>query len=128
LTAPPDGKHSANGDRHLRGVFYSIKEIHVISVPERRRLFPDRARLPLPFATFGILVALAALTAAAWLRRALRRLHAEGHIGLARRFMKDAQGRRSAVELAPHTLVGDFTMVVLFACIGGRSSTRSRRR
>ncbi|TQK10752.1 prolipoprotein diacylglyceryl transferase [Herbaspirillum sp. SJZ107] len=76
-------------------------------------------RLPLPFATFGILVALAALTAAACLRREMRRLHAEGRVGMARRFAKDAQGRRTAVELAPHTLVGDFTMVVLFAGIGG---------
>ncbi len=81
--------------------------------------FLTGVRLPLPFATFGILVALAALTAAACLRYELHRLHAEGRIGTARRFAKDGQGRRAAVELAPHTLVGDFTMVVLFAGIGG---------
>jgi phosphatidylglycerol:prolipoprotein diacylglycerol transferase len=76
-------------------------------------------RLPLPFATFGILVALAALVAAACLRRELRRLHAAGRIGSARRWVKDEQGLRIAVEVDPHTLVGDFTMVVLFAGIAG---------
>jgi len=76
-------------------------------------------RLPLPFATFGILVALAALAAAACLRRELRRLHADGRIGSARRIVKDEQRRHSPVEVAPHTLVGDFTMVVLVAGIAG---------
>lgn len=76
-------------------------------------------RLPLPFATFGIMVALATLAAAACLRSELRRLHADGRIGVARRLVKDEQGRRNAVDVAPHTLVGDFTMVVLIAGIAG---------
>ena len=76
-------------------------------------------RLPLPFATFGIMVALATLAAAACLRRELRRLHAEGRIGSARRLVKDEHGRRRPAEVAAHTLVGDFTMVVLFAGILG---------
>ncbi|WP_323144735.1 hypothetical protein [Massilia phyllosphaerae] len=38
---------------------------------------------------------------------------------MARRFAKDGERRRIAVEHAPHTLVGDVTMVVLCAGIGG---------
>jgi hypothetical protein len=62
-------------------------------------------RLPLPFATFALLVALAALAAAACLRGELRQPNAERRIGMARRFAKDGEGRRIAVEHAPHTLV-----------------------
>jgi phosphatidylglycerol:prolipoprotein diacylglycerol transferase len=76
-------------------------------------------RLPLPFATFGIMVALATLAAAACLRSELRRLHAGGRIGNAWRLMKNEHGQRRPVEVPAHTLVGDFTMVVLFAGILG---------
>jgi phosphatidylglycerol:prolipoprotein diacylglycerol transferase len=67
-------------------------------------------RLPLPFAMFGILVAVAMLAAGACLGHELRRLHAMGKIGAA---------RRGAVERAPHTLVSDFSMVVLLAGVVG---------
>jgi len=76
-------------------------------------------RLPLPFATFGIMVALGTLAAAACLRRALRRLHDSGRIGSARRLVKDEHGQRRPAEVPVHTLVGDFTMVVLVAGILG---------
>jgi phosphatidylglycerol:prolipoprotein diacylglycerol transferase len=67
-------------------------------------------RLPLPFAMFGILVAIAALTAGAFLKRELHRLHLDGRIGMA---------RRGTVEAAPQALVGDFTIIVLIAGIAG---------
>jgi phosphatidylglycerol:prolipoprotein diacylglycerol transferase len=67
-------------------------------------------RLPLPFAMFGLFVAFAMLAAGACLRRELRRLHAGGRIGMA---------RRGAAEVAPHTLVSDFTIVVLLAGVAG---------
>ena len=73
--------------------------------------FLTGVRLPLPFATFGILVACAMLAAAASLRRELRRLHAAGRIGMAHR---PGQG-----PVAPHTLVGDFTVVVLLTGVLG---------
>jgi phosphatidylglycerol:prolipoprotein diacylglycerol transferase len=62
-------------------------------------------RLPLPFAMFGILVAIAALAAAACLRRELRRLHLGGRFG--------------TIAAAPESLVSDFTVVVLIAGIAG---------
>lgn len=67
-------------------------------------------RLPLPFAMFGLFVAFAMLAAGACLRRELRRIHASGRIGMA---------KRGAVEVAPHTLVSDFTIVVLLAGVAG---------
>jgi phosphatidylglycerol:prolipoprotein diacylglycerol transferase len=62
-------------------------------------------RLPLPFATFGILVAIAALTAAACLRRELRRLHLGGSFG--------------TIGVTPESRVSDFTVVVLIAGVAG---------
>jgi phosphatidylglycerol:prolipoprotein diacylglycerol transferase len=76
-------------------------------------------RLPLPFAMFGILVAIAAMTAGACLKRELHRLHLDGRIGMAKRPMKDKNGKRKLVEAAPQTLVSDFTIVVLVAGIAG---------
>lgn len=67
-------------------------------------------RLPLPLAMFGIFVAIAMMVAGACLRRELRRLHVEGRIGTA---------RVKAVEVAPHTLVSDFSVVVLLAGVLG---------
>jgi len=81
--------------------------------------FLTGVRLPLPFATFGIMVALGTLAAAACLRRELRRLHDSGRIGSARRLVKDEHGQRRPAEVPVHTLVGDFTMVVLVAGILG---------
>lgn len=67
-------------------------------------------RLPLPLAMFGIFVAIAMMVAGACLRRELRRLHVEARIGTA---------RVKAVEVAPHTLVSDFSVVVLLAGVLG---------
>ncbi|MFP5393356.1 MAG: prolipoprotein diacylglyceryl transferase [Gammaproteobacteria bacterium] len=67
-------------------------------------------RLPLPIAMFGLFVAFAMLAAGAILSRELRRLHLAGAIGPA---------RRRGVEVAPHTLVSDFTVVVMVAGVVG---------
>jgi phosphatidylglycerol:prolipoprotein diacylglycerol transferase len=76
-------------------------------------------RLPLPFAMFGLFVAFGALAAAACLRRELgRKLHS-GAIGPARHAVKDERGTKRTEDLAPHTLVGDFTVVVLVAGVIG---------
>lgn len=76
-------------------------------------------RLPLPFATFGIFVAFAMIAAGACLRNELRRLHGAGGIGVATCLVKSGRGEHWSVEVAPHTLVGDFTVVVLLAGIVG---------
>jgi phosphatidylglycerol---prolipoprotein diacylglyceryl transferase len=67
-------------------------------------------QLPLPFAMFGLFVALGALAAGACLRRELARLYRAGRIGAA---------VRRGVEVAPAALVGDFTFVVLLAGVVG---------
>jgi phosphatidylglycerol:prolipoprotein diacylglycerol transferase len=67
-------------------------------------------RLPLPFAMFGLFVAFAMLAAGACLKHELQRLHLGGRIGTA---------RRGASDVAPHTLVSDFTFVVLLAGVAG---------
>jgi phosphatidylglycerol:prolipoprotein diacylglycerol transferase len=73
----------------------------------------------LPFAMFGILVALAMLAARACLSRELGRLHHSGRIGTARRPVKEQHGRQSSVQVAPQTVVSDFTVVVLLAGVIG---------
>ena len=76
-------------------------------------------QLPLPFAMFGLFVAIAALAAGACLRRELQRLYGAGRIGPALRMTKQPDGSRRPVEVAPALLVGDFTFIVLFAGIVG---------
>jgi phosphatidylglycerol:prolipoprotein diacylglycerol transferase len=67
-------------------------------------------RLPLPFAMFGLFVAFAMLAAGACLKRELQRLHLGGRIGMA---------KRGTSGVAPHALVGDFTVLVLLAGVAG---------
>ncbi|MES2015303.1 MAG: prolipoprotein diacylglyceryl transferase family protein [Pseudomonadota bacterium] len=70
--------------------------------------------LPLPFATFGLMVALATLAAAACLQAQLRRMHRDGSIGNARRLSKGGW-----IEVAPQEIVSNMTMTVLLAGIAG---------
>ncbi|TFW30212.1 prolipoprotein diacylglyceryl transferase [Massilia arenosa] len=70
--------------------------------------------LPLPFAMFGLFVACAMLAAGACLARELRRMHREGRIGAAQRRVRGVM-----TEVAPDTLVSDFTIVVLVAGVIG---------
>jgi phosphatidylglycerol:prolipoprotein diacylglycerol transferase len=74
--------------------------------------------LPLPFATFGLLVAIAMLAAAACFRSELRRLHAAGRIGNGRKPVKH-DGQRAVTELPPHELVTDLVFVVMIAGVVG---------
>ena len=70
--------------------------------------------LPLPIATFGLMVACATLAAAACLKAQMRRLHQAGLLGNARR--KAADGW---IEVAPQEIVSNLTVAVLLAGIVG---------
>ncbi|MGZ8982493.1 MAG: prolipoprotein diacylglyceryl transferase [Methylotenera sp.] len=73
--------------------------------------------LPLPM--FGLLVALAMLTAAACLTRELRRLHESGKIGMARVLIKENNGTLAKGLVPPQEIVPDFMMAVCIAGIIG---------
>lgn len=75
--------------------------------------------LPLPFATFGLLLAYAALAAAACLTAELRRLWEAGLIQPGRRQSRDAAGTVVDVSKPPQELVPNLTLVVLLAGIAG---------
>ena len=75
--------------------------------------------VPLPIATFGLMVAAAMLAGAACLRTELRRLHQEGRLGMARRKTTDAKGTITFIELAPEEIVSNLTMTVMIAGIIG---------
>jgi phosphatidylglycerol:prolipoprotein diacylglycerol transferase len=70
--------------------------------------------LPLPFATFGLLVGIAALVAASAFGAELKRLYHEGRIGTVR---KHARG--VAVDVPPQEIVTDMVMLVLIAGVIG---------
>lgn len=74
--------------------------------------------LPLPFATFGLLVAAAMLLAAACLKSELRRLYEDGRIGKARRQVTD-KGVVTVLEKPPQEAVADLTVTVALAGIVG---------
>jgi phosphatidylglycerol:prolipoprotein diacylglycerol transferase len=77
--------------------------------------------LPLPIATFGLLVAMAIMAGAACLKRELARLHAEGRVGPAYRRVKDAAGAVSEVAVPPQEIVSDLAfIVVLVGIVGAR--------
>lgn len=66
--------------------------------------------VPLPFATFGLLVGIAALVAAACFSAELRRLHGEGRIG---------KVRKGALDVAPQEIVSDMVIVVMILGVVG---------
>lgn len=69
-------------------------------------------QVPLPFATFGLLVGIAALVAAACFSAELRRLHEDGRIGSV---------RKGAKQVAPQEIVSDMVIVVMIlGVIGAR--------
>jgi phosphatidylglycerol:prolipoprotein diacylglycerol transferase len=75
--------------------------------------------IPLPLATFGLMVACAMLAAASCLRAELRRLHQAGRIGNARRQVRARDGTISWIEVAPQEIVPNMTLAVLVAGIVG---------
>ena len=70
--------------------------------------------LPLPIPMFGLLVVCAMFSAAACLRAQLRRMHAAGQIGNARRKTGDTW-----IELPPEDIVYDLTAIVMVAGVLG---------
>lgn len=89
---------------YLSDIIFALTGIHV----------------PLPFATFGLLVGIAALVAAACFSAELRRLHEEGRIGTVRKMARVA-GKKIAVEVAPQEIVSDMVILVMvLGVIGAR--------
>ncbi len=75
--------------------------------------------LPLPFATFGLLVGIAVVAGGACLRRELERLHRAGRIGTARSRVKGNDGVRRETDVAPQEIVTDLALVVVLVGIAG---------
>ncbi|NHZ98748.1 prolipoprotein diacylglyceryl transferase [Massilia sp. CCM 8734] len=77
--------------------------------------------LPLPIATFGLLVAFAILAGAACLKRELARLHADGRVGPAYKRVKGDDGVVAEVAVPPQDIVSDLAfIVVLVGIVGAR--------
>ena len=75
--------------------------------------------LPLPIAMFGLFVALAMLAAAACLSAELRRMHAIGQLGNARRQVRHPDGTVSWIETPPQEIVANLTLTVMLAGVVG---------
>jgi len=75
--------------------------------------------LPLPLATFGLMVALGMLVAADRLRSEMARLYALKRIGAARVRVKGADGTRTDTAVPPQNIVADLSFVVMLAGIVG---------
>ena len=75
--------------------------------------------VPLPIATFGLMVAAAMVAGALCLRAELRRLHAEGRLGMARRKISDGKGGATFIEMAPEEIVSNLAMAVMFTGVVG---------
>ncbi|MDQ1922376.1 prolipoprotein diacylglyceryl transferase [Massilia pseudoviolaceinigra] len=77
--------------------------------------------LPLPIATFGLLVACAIMAGAECLKRELARLYAAGRIGPAHKRVKGDDGVVSEVAVPPQDIVNDLAfVVVLVGVVGAR--------
>ncbi|WP_426210772.1 prolipoprotein diacylglyceryl transferase [Massilia sp. TWP1-3-3] len=75
--------------------------------------------LPLPIPLFGMLVVCAMFAAAACLSAQLRRMHAAGQIGNARRKLVAADGSVTWIEIAPQEIVSDLTTIVMLTGVVG---------
>ena len=75
--------------------------------------------LPLPIATFGLMVGCAMVVAAACLTAELRRMSEAGMLGPGRRRVTGKDGVASFVVKPPHELVSNLTVVVMLAGIVG---------
>ncbi len=71
-------------------------------------------KLPLPIASFGLMVGAAMVAAAFFFAKELSRMHAAGQVPNARRHIKG-----KLVEMAPQDLVSDFTFAVLIGGVVG---------
>ena len=75
--------------------------------------------IPLPIATFGLMVAAAMIAGAMCLQAELCRLHAENKLPNARRKIVGKDGSVTFIEVAPHEVVANLTLAVMFAGIIG---------
>ena len=75
--------------------------------------------VPLPIATFGLMVAAAMVAGALCLRAELRRLHARGRLGMARRRVSDGKGGVTFIEMPPDEIVSNLTLAVMLTGILG---------
>ncbi len=75
--------------------------------------------VPLPIATFGLMLAAAMVAGAICLQAQLRRMHAEGKLPNARRRVVGKDGRASFVEVAPQEVVSNLTLAVMVAGVIG---------
>ena len=75
--------------------------------------------LPLPFAMFGVFVALGVVVASGRLKAELRRLYRLGRIGPARVREKGSDGVVATRAVPPQTVVADMAMIVVVAGIAG---------
>lgn len=75
--------------------------------------------LPMPLATFGLLVAMATLAAGACMKAEMRRLYQAGRLGKAWRHVKGPDGAPVLVEKPPQDIVPDLTIAVLIAGVLG---------
>ena len=71
--------------------------------------------IPLPFPMFGLLVACAMIAAAASLTAELKRMHAAGQVGMARRKQVGKDGSVTWIASAPQDIVSNLTLVVIVA-------------
>lgn len=75
--------------------------------------------LPLPIPLFGLMVVCAMFAAAACLSAQLRRMHAAGEIGNARRKVRSGDGSVTWIEIAPQAIVSDLTSIVMVTGVIG---------
>lgn len=75
--------------------------------------------LPLPFAMFGVFVAIAVVVGAGRLKAELQRMYALGRIGPAQVREKRADGVKVARAVPPQMIVADLAMVVVVAGVIG---------
>ena len=75
--------------------------------------------LPLPFAMFGVFVALGVVVASGRLKAELRRLYGLGRIGPARVREKGSDGVVATRAVPPQPVVADMAMIVVVAGIAG---------
>lgn len=75
--------------------------------------------LPLPFAMFGIFVAIAVMVAAQSMKAEVRRMFDTGRIRSARRMVRKDDGSQVEMNVSPAELITDFAFVVTIAGIVG---------
>ena len=89
--------------------------------PRISDLFDDLfgVHIPLPLYSFGLMVAVAVLTAAWMAQKELERMYAAGQVGPVKTTVKDDKGRTKTVMASPTVLMGTITTLVLVLGVAG---------